>query len=82
MTVVASGPVPRGTLDEISELLGMKVEPNLVLEFRLAMALNRFYGIPMVARLAAIQAKLDPGFVPDQPPLVPRGKNIRPSSKG
>ncbi len=71
VTVVTSGPVPRGTLDELSRLFGMKVEPNLVLEFRLAMALNRFYGIPMVARLAAIQAKLAPEFVPDQPSLVP-----------
>ncbi len=71
VTVVASGPVPRGTLDELSELFGMKVEPNLVLEFRLAMALNRFYGIPMVARLAAIQAKLAPEFMQDQPSLVP-----------
>ncbi len=71
VTVVASGPVPRGTLDELSRLLEMKIEPNLVLEFRLAMALNRFYGIPLPARLAAIQAKLAPEFVPDQPPLVP-----------
>jgi len=75
VTVVASGPVPRGTLDEISQLLGMKIEPNLVLEFRLAMALNRFYGIPMVARLAAIQKNLVPEFVPDQPPLVSEPKD-------
>ena len=71
VTIVSSGPVPRGTVDEISKLFGMKVESNLVLEFRLVMALNRFYGIPMTARLAAIQKKLVPEFLPDQPPMVP-----------
>jgi len=71
MVVAAAGPVPKGALDEVSFLLGVEVVPNLVVEFRLAMALNRYYGIPMPARMAALQRKLSPDFVPDQRPVVP-----------
>lgn len=70
MVIAAAGPVPRGALDEASFLLGMELIPNLVLEFRLAMALNRYYGVQMPARLASLQRKIAPDFEIDAPPVV------------
>ena len=70
MVIAAAGPVPRGALDEASFLLGMELIPNLVLEFRLAMALNRYYGVQMPARLASLQRKIAPDFEVDASPVV------------
>lgn len=71
MVVAAAGPIPKGALDEVSFLLGLELAPNLVLEFRLAMALNRYYGVPVPARLQTLQRKLAPDFQVDQEPIVP-----------
>ncbi|MBW2275841.1 MAG: hypothetical protein JRF63_00025 [Deltaproteobacteria bacterium] len=70
MIVATSGPLPAGALDEVSFLLGVEITPHLTLEFRLWMAMNRYYGIPVPARMTGLQRKLAPEFVPDQSPTV------------
>ncbi|MDD5309702.1 MAG: hypothetical protein PHU25_20490 [Deltaproteobacteria bacterium] len=71
MIVAVSGPLKGGALDEMGFLLGVSFEQRVALEFRIAMALLRLYGIPMAPRLTALQKKLEPGFSLAGPPLVP-----------
>lgn len=71
LTVAAAGPVAAAVLDEIALRLGVAVAPQLVLEFRLAMAMQRYYGVPMNGRCTALQRKLAPAPTPKAPPAPP-----------
>jgi hypothetical protein len=71
LTVASSGPITVAALDDIAFLLSADIVPHLVLDFRLAMALQRYYGITMSSRNAALQRKLAPDFPADAPPVVP-----------
>ncbi|MCK9461727.1 MAG: hypothetical protein M0R80_19020 [Proteobacteria bacterium] len=68
LTIAASGPITVAALDDIAFLLKSEIVPHLVLEFRLGMALQRYYRVPMSSRTAALQRKLVPGFSADVPP--------------
>jgi hypothetical protein len=72
LTVAASGPITVAALDDISFLLSVEISPHLVLEYRLAMALQRYYGIPMNGRSTALQRKLAPTYPVDAKPIVPQ----------
>ena len=70
MVVAAAAPPPSGALDELSFSLGVDIAPHLVLEFRLAIALNRYYGARIPARLLALQKRYAPDYEPDPVPVV------------
>ena len=75
MTVATSARLQPNALEEVSFLLGVDVVYCFMPEMHLAMALNRYYGIPLTHRLASLQRRMAPDFVVDQPPLVPPPKD-------
>ncbi len=70
MIVAASAPLREADLSEVAFLLGLEFAPHLVLEFRLAMALKRAFGIPMSDRFTALSKRLFPDASLDLPPIV------------
>jgi hypothetical protein len=78
LAIASSGPITVAALDDIAFLLSADIVPHLVLEFRLAMALQRYYGIPMSIRTGALQRKLAPDFPTDAPPVVPPPESASP----
>ncbi len=70
LLVAVSTPLNDETCQGIAFLLGVEFTQCFVLGFRLAMARNRYYGIPIPARFSSLQARLAPNFEPDLPPLV------------
>ncbi len=70
MTIAVSDQLSEGIFEKISFLLGVEFIPFYVLDFRLAAGLNRYYGIPIAARLRALQQQNMPDFKPDQTPVV------------
>lgn len=69
-----SGPWARETLDEVAALARLdEIVPQFVLSFRMAMALNRYYGVAIPPRERLLQQRLAPEFVPDLPPIVNSG---------
>ena len=70
LVVAVSSPIKEESAEELSFLLGFDFDQFFVFGFRLAMARNRYYGIPMPARFRALQERLAPNFKADLPPLV------------
>ncbi|MFO8074112.1 MAG: hypothetical protein R6V85_19810 [Polyangia bacterium] len=78
LLVACAGPPPSEALERISRLASFEVTPRLALEFRLAMALNRYYGVPLSARMAALQRRFQPDFEVDaEPAEQPRPEAVR-----
>jgi hypothetical protein len=71
LILACAAPPPAEAVEEISTALGVDVVFHLVLEFRLAIALNRCFGIRIPARLSGLQKRYAPGYVPDPIPLIP-----------
>jgi len=69
--MACASPPPAEAIEETSAALGVEVAFHLAMDFRLAMALNSFFGIPIPARLAALQKRYAPSWEPDREPLVP-----------
>ncbi len=57
-------------LEEIAFAINVRFDAYYVHEFRLAMGLNRHYGLPMSPRMVALQRRYEPDFEVDQPPTV------------
>ncbi len=70
MVVAVSSPIPENALEEVSFLLGVEFVPHLVLEFRLALALNRCFGIPLSKRVLKLKKRLAPDAEIDSSPIV------------
>lgn len=71
MVVAVSSPIPENALEEVAFLLGVEFVPHFVLEFRLALALNRCYGIPLSKRMLKLKKRLAPDTEIDLPPILP-----------
>ena len=71
MVLAVSSPLPENALAEVGFLLGVEFVPKFVLEFRLAILLNRCFGLPMTKRLISLKKRLAPEAVLDAPPIVP-----------
>ncbi len=64
LVIACAAPPPAEVIDGISADLGAFVSVHLVLEFRLAIALNRYYGVRIPARLAGLQKRYAPDYEP------------------
>ena len=71
MILAVSSPLPENALAEVGFLLGVEFVQRFVLEFRLALLLNRCFGIPVSKRFVTLRNRLAPEIVLDAPPLVP-----------
>ncbi|MCP4602916.1 MAG: hypothetical protein GY847_20770 [Proteobacteria bacterium] len=70
MIVAISTPLSDSAMEEISFRLDVELVPHFILDFRLAMGLNLYYGIPLSPRLRDLQHRFAPHFNPSQPPVV------------
>ena len=71
MIVATSQPMQEHALEEVGFLLGVDFDPRFVLEFRLAIALNRYFGIEIPGRMTKLQKKLAPETMELVAPIVP-----------
>ncbi len=71
MMVAVSQQLSDRAFEDLSFLLNVEFVPHFILDFRLAMGLHRYYGIPISPRLRALQQRLAPHFELETAPLVP-----------
>jgi hypothetical protein len=73
--VAVSEPLSEETLKELAFFVHYEFEQYFLLDFRLGMGLNRYYGIPIAPRLKILQQRFVPGFqIGKSPSTVPPPK--------
>lgn len=61
--VAVTGPLAMDSVQKLAEESHLPVTAQLVLEFRFSILMNQVYGVPLTARMTALQKKLIPDFL-------------------